>query len=152
VEVFKADKLHQVMDKFIRLSSPNVWNLVASFKYRLGNKRYVSSIFILKTNSGYCFIHESYFPRQHNEGESVYVQDVYAWKWFTQVDVAWGWPPHRLNHVWSCKACQRLDDTCMPCVWLFLLQGHDNCNMWYVIWKPRDSMGNVAESKQGHGK
>jgi divalent metal cation (Fe/Co/Zn/Cd) transporter len=24
VEVFKADKLHQVMDKFIRLSSPNV--------------------------------------------------------------------------------------------------------------------------------
>jgi hypothetical protein len=33
VEVLKGDKLHQVMDKFIVLSSPNVWNLAASFKH-----------------------------------------------------------------------------------------------------------------------
>ncbi len=80
VEVFKGDKLHQVMDKFIMLSSPDVWNLVASFKYRPGNKRHVSSILTLKTNSGYYFIHDNDFLGQHNEGESVYVQDVYAWR------------------------------------------------------------------------
>jgi hypothetical protein len=33
VEVLKGDKLWQVMDKFLALSSPNVWNLVASFKH-----------------------------------------------------------------------------------------------------------------------
>jgi hypothetical protein len=33
VEVLKGDKLCQVMDKFLVLSSPNVWNLVTSFKH-----------------------------------------------------------------------------------------------------------------------
>jgi len=33
VEVLKDDKLCQVMDKFIALSSPNVHNLVTSFKH-----------------------------------------------------------------------------------------------------------------------
>jgi hypothetical protein len=31
VEVHKGDKLCQVMDKFLAMSCPNVWNLVASF-------------------------------------------------------------------------------------------------------------------------
>jgi hypothetical protein len=31
VEVLKGDKLRQVMDKFIALFSPNVWNLITSF-------------------------------------------------------------------------------------------------------------------------
>ncbi len=54
VEVLKGDKLCQVMDKFLALFSPNVHNLVTSFKRRLRNRRYVSNIFILKVNSGYC--------------------------------------------------------------------------------------------------
>jgi hypothetical protein len=33
VEVLKGHKLHQVMDKFIALSSPNIQNLIASFKH-----------------------------------------------------------------------------------------------------------------------
>jgi hypothetical protein len=38
MEVLKIKKLHQVMDKFITLSSFNVWNLIACFKHWLGNK------------------------------------------------------------------------------------------------------------------
>lgn len=80
VEVFKGDKLQQVMDKSIMLFFPKVQNLIASFKYWPRNKGYVSNILTLKTNSGYSFIHDSYFLGQHNGGESVYIQDVYAWK------------------------------------------------------------------------
>jgi hypothetical protein len=34
MEVLKGDKLHQVMDKFIALSSSNIWNLIISFKHQ----------------------------------------------------------------------------------------------------------------------
>jgi hypothetical protein len=38
VEFLKVDKLHQVMDKFTTLYSPNVRNLVALFKHHLDKK------------------------------------------------------------------------------------------------------------------
>jgi len=41
VEVLKGKKLQQMMDKFITLFSPNVQNLVASFKHRSWNKGYI---------------------------------------------------------------------------------------------------------------
>jgi hypothetical protein len=53
VEVLKGNVLCLVTDKFIVLSSPHIQNLVASFKHRLGNRRYVSSIFIIKA----CMLH-----------------------------------------------------------------------------------------------
>jgi hypothetical protein len=56
VEVMKGKKLHQVMDKFMTLSSPNVRNLVASFKHWLGNRGYISNILIFKANNVYYFI------------------------------------------------------------------------------------------------
>jgi len=61
LEVFKGKKLRQVMDKFIALFSLNVKILVASFKHRLGNRGYISSIFAFKAHSGYCFIQEVVF-------------------------------------------------------------------------------------------
>ncbi len=64
MEVHKGDKLHQVMDKFITLFSPNVWNLIASFTHRLGNRGYVSSIFALKVNNGHYYIQDNYFLGQ----------------------------------------------------------------------------------------
>jgi len=33
VELFKGEKLEQIQDKFCELNSPNVCNLVASFKH-----------------------------------------------------------------------------------------------------------------------
>lgn len=36
----KGEKLHQMMDKFSTQCSPNVWNLVASFKHHLSNRGY----------------------------------------------------------------------------------------------------------------
>jgi hypothetical protein len=56
VEILKGDKLCQVIEKFLALFSPNVQNLVASFKHRPWNKGYVSSILTLKANNGYCYI------------------------------------------------------------------------------------------------
>jgi hypothetical protein len=40
VEILKGNKLRQMMDKFIMLSSPNVRNLVAFFKHWLRNKQF----------------------------------------------------------------------------------------------------------------
>jgi hypothetical protein len=60
VEVLQGVKLCQVMIKFITLSSPNVRNLVASFKHRQGDRGYVSSILALKANTDYCYIQDSY--------------------------------------------------------------------------------------------
>jgi len=61
VEVLKGEKLRQVMDKFIALFLPNVWNLVAFFKHRPRNRRYVSNILTLKTNSGFDHIQNIVF-------------------------------------------------------------------------------------------
>jgi hypothetical protein len=36
VELFKTEELEQIQNKFYELSSPNVRNLVASFKHHLG--------------------------------------------------------------------------------------------------------------------
>ncbi len=67
VEVMKGKKLHQVMDKFITLSSSDVWNLVTSFKHWLGNRGYICNILILKANNVYYFIQDSCFPRQQTK-------------------------------------------------------------------------------------
>ncbi len=64
MEVFKGDKLHQMTNKFFVVSSPDVWNLIVSFKHQLGNKRYVSNILVLKANNGYYYIQDSYFLGQ----------------------------------------------------------------------------------------
>jgi hypothetical protein len=48
MEVLKGKKLHQMMDKFVTLFSPNIQNLVASFKHRLGNRKYVISFSLSK--------------------------------------------------------------------------------------------------------
>jgi hypothetical protein len=64
VEVLKGKKLHQMMDKFITLFSPNVQNSVASFKHRSWNKRYISSILNFKANNGYDYIQNNCFLRQ----------------------------------------------------------------------------------------
>ncbi len=72
MEVHKGDKLRQMMDKFIALSSPNVWNLIASFTHRPRNRGYVSSIFALKVNNGYYYIQDNYFLG-HQIGEKMFV-------------------------------------------------------------------------------
>ncbi len=67
------------------------------------------------------------------------------------MDAAQGWPPNPLDHVWSYKTCQGVDKTHVPCLWFFLLQGDDNYDMWYVIWR-HGLVCNVVKSKQGHGQ
>jgi hypothetical protein len=56
MEVLKGDKLRQVIDKFLLLSSLNVQNLVTSFMHWPRNRKYVSNIFNLKANDGDYYI------------------------------------------------------------------------------------------------
>jgi hypothetical protein len=77
VEILKGKKLHQVMDKFITLFSPNVRNLDASFKHQLGNIAYVFNILVLKVNNGYCFILDGCFPRQQI-GEKMFLFKIFV--------------------------------------------------------------------------
>jgi hypothetical protein len=60
----QCDKLRQVMDKFLTLSSPNVQNLISSFKHQLGNRRNISSILTLKAKNGYYYIQDGFFLGQ----------------------------------------------------------------------------------------
>jgi hypothetical protein len=47
--------MEQIYDKFYELNSPNVLNLVASFKHCLGGG-YINNILELKSNSRYDYI------------------------------------------------------------------------------------------------
>jgi hypothetical protein len=51
VEFLKGNKLHEVMDKFTTLCSPNIRNLVALFKHHSDNKGYIDNILALKLKS-----------------------------------------------------------------------------------------------------
>ncbi len=64
IEPFKGNNLRQMMEKFTTLCSPNMRNLVATYKQHLGYRGYVSSILSLKVNSGYDYIQDSCFLGQ----------------------------------------------------------------------------------------
>jgi hypothetical protein len=52
VEFLKVDKLHQMMDKFMTLCSPNM----ASFKHHPSNKGKIDNILTLKFKNVYDYI------------------------------------------------------------------------------------------------
>ncbi len=62
-EVLKGHQLEEIQDKFIVLNSPNVHNLVVSFKHHPGGS-YIDNILELKSKSRYDFIQECCFPSQ----------------------------------------------------------------------------------------
>ncbi len=75
----KGDKLCQVMmDKFTTLCSPNVRNLVASFKHCPSNKGYIFNILALKANSGYDYIQDSFFFQRQQFGEKMFMFKVFV--------------------------------------------------------------------------
>jgi len=51
MEFLKGDKLHQVMDKFTTLCSPNVRKLMVLFKHHPDKKGYINNIIVLKLRS-----------------------------------------------------------------------------------------------------
>ncbi len=61
--ILKNKKLKQIQDKFVELNSPNVHNLIVSFKHSLGGG-YNNNILELKSNWHYDYIHKCYFPWQ----------------------------------------------------------------------------------------
>ncbi len=63
VGLLKVEQLEQIHDKFCKFSSPNVCNLVASFKHRLGGG-YIDIIVELKSKSQYDSIQECCFLKQ----------------------------------------------------------------------------------------
>jgi hypothetical protein len=79
MELLKGDKLHQVMDKFTTLCSPNVKNLMASFKHLLIARGFIDNILILKSKSPYDYIQDSCFLGQLSRKKCSF-QDVCGWK------------------------------------------------------------------------
>ncbi len=63
VELFKGEQFEQIQDKFCEINSPNIHNLVASFKHHLGGG-YIDSILELKSKSQYDYIQEYCFLGQ----------------------------------------------------------------------------------------
>jgi hypothetical protein len=65
MELLKGEQLEHIQNKFIELNSPNVCNLVASFKYH-PRGGYINNILELKFRSHYNYIQECCFSRQLN--------------------------------------------------------------------------------------
>jgi hypothetical protein len=65
--------LEQIQDKFYKLNSPNVRNVVALFNHR-PNGAYIDSILELKSKSRHDYIQEYYLPGQ------VFRQKVFIFK------------------------------------------------------------------------
>ncbi len=61
VELLKGEQLKHIENKFYELSSPNVCNLVASFKRHSGGG-YIGNILELKSKNCYDYIQECGFP------------------------------------------------------------------------------------------
>lgn len=61
--ILKNEKLEQIQDKFVELSSPSGRNLIVSFKHHLGGG-YNNNILELKSKCCYDCIHECFFPWQ----------------------------------------------------------------------------------------
>ncbi len=80
MEFLKGTKLHQVMDKFTTLCSPNVRNLVALFKHHLDNKGYIDNILGLKFISVMITFRIIVFLNKCLQ-KNVPLQDVYKGKW-----------------------------------------------------------------------
>jgi hypothetical protein len=60
MDLLKGKQLEQIQHKFLKLSSPNVRNLVAYFKHRL-RCGYIDSILELKSKSRYDYIQKCCF-------------------------------------------------------------------------------------------
>jgi hypothetical protein len=61
MEILQGEKLDKVMDKFQPFCSPNVQNLIASFKHSVGTRGPMDNILLLKSKSPYDYIQDSCF-------------------------------------------------------------------------------------------
>jgi hypothetical protein len=65
VELFKGEKLDQMLLKFALLCSLGIHNLIVSLKHHLGNFNFIDYILKLKALYGYDYIEDKCFPNQH---------------------------------------------------------------------------------------
>jgi hypothetical protein len=79
VELLKGEQLVHIFDKFCEFNSPNICNLVVSFKRHLGGE-HIDNILELKSKSRYDYIQEL-FPKTSSSTKGVYFQDVDKWCW-----------------------------------------------------------------------
>jgi hypothetical protein len=73
MELVKSEQLKHIQDKFIEMNSPNVHNLVTSFKHH-PRGGYINNILELKFRSHYDYIQECCFSRQ------IFGQTVFIFK------------------------------------------------------------------------
>jgi len=74
--MLQGNELHEVMDRFQYLSSPNIRNVISSFRSS-GGSGVIDNIMAMKKNSRFEFIHDSVFPGQGKE-------KVYLFKMLTE--------------------------------------------------------------------
>jgi hypothetical protein len=64
MELFKGEKLDQMLLKFVPLCSLGICNLIASLKHHLGNFGSIDYILTLKALFSYDYIQDNYFSSQ----------------------------------------------------------------------------------------
>jgi len=64
MEILQGEKLDKVMDKFQPFYSPNIQNLVVTFKHNVGTQGPMDNILFLKSKSPYDYIQDSCFLGQ----------------------------------------------------------------------------------------
>jgi len=77
VELFKGEKLCQILLKFTPLCSPSIHNLIISLKHRPNNSNSIDCTLKLKAQSSYNYIQDNYFHGQH-VGQKVYLFKMFV--------------------------------------------------------------------------
>jgi len=105
VELFKGEQLEQIQDKFYELSSPNIRNLIASFKHCLGGG-YIDNILELKSKvdmitSKIVVSLDKFLDKRCS------FQDVHTWcgEWneSCHMNATYKGFVECLDHVWLCE-------------------------------------------------
>ncbi len=86
MEILQGEKLDKVMEKFETLCSPNIQNLITSFKHNANIQGPMDNILILKLKSPYDYIQDSCFLGQMAK-QKVFLFKITLYKLASGVDL-----------------------------------------------------------------
>jgi hypothetical protein len=75
---FTETELAQVFDKWAKLGSNTIWNLIAMARRFCGQGGYIDNILKLKSTSTYDYIHDSIFPGQGSDLVYLFKMSTYG--------------------------------------------------------------------------
>lgn len=151
----KGSLLNGVMDQYTVFSSPNIHNIISSFRFQYGGKGYVDNILELKKRSKYDIVQESVFLGQGSKKNYLFKMSVKG-PWIGvnlvermqpggSLENAW----LVIDHVervkdWNSMACHVYDSTYCKVMNIAIcdMQSEDTKSRWFMWYALNCVMAN----------